>query len=87
MVLDLLALVIGGVYGYMKKGRQDKSEIFKKGLLWGLVVGLILAALAALTGQSSLGFGTDLVMIAISVLWIMALFILGVFIGDWLEHR
>ncbi|HUR26276.1 MAG TPA: hypothetical protein VM327_09720 [Candidatus Thermoplasmatota archaeon] len=77
----LLAFVIGLLYGALKRGRQDKSDLFKRGLLIGLVVGIVLALIGFLTGYPILGVGGFL-----AAIWgafvLTLLFILGVWIGD-----
>lgn len=87
MVWGWLVLVVGIVYGYMKKGKQDKSDIFKAGLLWGLILAVVFAGIGYLTDTNAIGFGADIVGYVISFVIMTLIFILGVFIGDWLEHR
>ena len=87
MVAGWLVIAVGIGYGYFKRGRQDKSEIFKAGVVWGLIIALVLAGIGWATETSLLGFGADFINIVISFVIILALFVLGVFIGDWLEHR
>lgn len=84
---ELLTLVVGVVYGYMKEGRQDKGQIFKTGLMWGLIVAAVLAVIGLLLGVGLFGGAFGFVAMFIGFVVLVALFILGVFIGDWLEHR
>ena len=85
----IVVFAIGIAYGYMSPGRQDKGQLLKKGLLWGLVVAVVMFLIGLLApefnplGLGRLGFlGTLLAALILSVL-----FILGVWLGDWLEHR
>lgn len=77
----LVAFVVGLVYGMLKAGKQDKSELFKRGLLIGLVVGIVLAVIGLLTGYGALGVAGF-----VAALWsafvLSLLFILGVWLGD-----
>lgn len=80
----IIALILGGVYGFAATGKQDKSSIFVNGLVIGLVVAGVFALIGVLSGAPALGIGSGL-----SFLWdaiiITLLFILGVFLGDLLE--
>ncbi len=87
MVYGWLSLLIGAGYGYFKKGKQDKSELFKTGFLWGLIIAVVLAAIGALTGGSALGLGRGFIGIILSVLIILVLFVLGVWLGDLIEEK
>lgn len=80
----LAAFVIGLVYGLVKAGKQDKSQLFKQGLVIGLVVGIVLALVGFLFGYPILGVAGF-----IAVVWgafvLTLLFILGVWLGDLLS--
>lgn len=79
----LVIFVIGILYGALKRGRQDKSDLFKQGLIIGIVLALVLVVIGALTGAPALGFG-GAVGIIIAAVVLSLLFILGVWIGDLL---
>lgn len=85
---ELLVLVIGIVYGYAKPGKQSKWQIFKTGLLIGIVLALLFAILGAfgdLRGLSADALGTGVVSIVVGVVILTIIFIVGVWIGDILE--
>lgn len=82
-----LALIVGIAYGYFSPGRQDKMDLFKKGLLYGAIIAVILAVVGLLFRQDVLGMGTGLVANIIAAIIITLLFIGGVWLGDWIEHR
>ena len=77
----LVAFVVGILYGALKAGRQDKSDLLKQGLVIGLVVALVLALIGFFTGYGALGVAGGL-----AVLWttliLTLLFVLGVWLGD-----
>ena len=77
----LVAFVVGILYGALKAGRQDKSSLFKQGLVIGLVVALVLALIGFFVGAPALGVGG-----ALAILWttliLTLLFVVGVWIGD-----
>ncbi len=88
MVLDLIALIAGIMYGYLKPGKEDKKALLKKGLLIGIIFSILFAGLAAIAGRSSLMFfAGSIIAIIIGVLFLTVLFIIGTFIGDWLEVK
>jgi cation transporter-like permease len=85
MVWGIIAFVVGIAYGWLARGRQDKSRLFVTALIWGFVIALVLALIGLLVGQSAIGLGQGVVGFFISVLIISLLFILGVWIGDLIE--
>lgn len=87
MVFGWLAFFGGIGYGYFKKGKQEKGQLFKTGLVWGLIIALVLAVIGALTGVSAVGFGTGLLGAVFSVIIIVLLFVVGVWLGDVLEEK
>lgn len=78
---QLLIFVIGILYGALKQGKQDKSDLFKQGLVIGLVLALVVAIIGLLTGQVFLGVAGALGFIFAAII-LSLLFILGVWIGD-----
>lgn len=82
-----LALILGIVYGYMTPGRQNKMDLFKTAILIGIVVGLVFAAIGWLTGINALGIGEGIIGVIIGALVIAVLFVVGAWIGDFLEER
>ncbi len=84
----LIVFVIGIAYGYMSPGRQDKGALFKKGLLWGLVVAVVVALLGFFFNSNPLGLGdAGFFSILISAIVLTLAFIVGVWIGDMIEGR
>jgi len=88
VLLEALTIAIGAVYGYMKPGKENRTELLKKGLLIGIILGLVLTGLGMLVNvkflllSSIVGF-----FIFVEVVILAVLFILGTFIGDWLEEK
>ena len=83
----ILVVLIGIAYGYFTPGRQSKMAILKRGLLWGLVIAIVFAALGFFFGVDPLGLAASPVSFFISFVVLTLLFILGVWIGDLIEGR
>lgn len=86
-MLGWLALFGGIAYGYFSPGRQDLKTLLKKGLIFGLILAVVLAVLGILMNFSILGFGDSFVGNIIGAVVVVLLFVGGVWLGDWLEHR
>ena len=89
MWFELLNLILGIAFGFFHKGKEDYYSLLKNGVVIGLVLGIIfvLAARYLVPGGMSLGigdFGTPGFFIEIFIFVIV--FILGTFVGDWLER-
>jgi hypothetical protein len=39
MLFGILAFIIGLVYGYAKPGKEERWELFKKGIIYGIILG------------------------------------------------
>ena len=81
----LLAFVIGLLYGWLKPGRQDKSQIMVKGLVIGLIVAVVLVLLGVVVGSNPVYFGAGVLGFILGVIIITLLFVLGVWLGDLIE--
>lgn len=81
----IVVIVIGVIYGYAKPGKQSKWQIFKTGLLIGIVLALLFALLGSTFGLSAIGIGGGFFGTIIDIVILTILFIIGVWIGDILE--
>lgn len=87
-MLDILAFLIGIGYGYFNPGREDKKGMLKKGAIYGLILGAIFAVLSVFFGGGSLMFAPASGFFAfLSVVYIVVIFIVGTWIGDWIEEK
>lgn len=82
----LVLFLVGILYGFLAHGKQDKSDLFKRGFLIGLVLALILAVLGYFAGAPALGVAGALGII-ISAIVLSLVFIIGVWLGDVLEPK
>ena len=86
MAVEVISLIAGIIYGYLKTGKEDRIVLFKSGFLLGMVVAVIIAGLVLISGISSmLIFVSSSIMIVLSIVLLTVLFIAGTFIGDWVE--
>jgi uncharacterized protein YacL len=86
-VWGILALLVGVLYGWLKAGVQDKSQILVQGLIIGLIVGLVLALLGYAVGSNPIYVGSGFLSVILGVLIITLLFVLGVWLGDLIEGK
>lgn len=88
VLLEVLTIAVGAIYGYLKPGKEDRTALLKKGVLIGIILGLVFTGLGMLVNikflllSSVVGF-----LMFIEVVIIAVLFILGTFIGDWVEEK
>ena len=86
--LEILIIIIGIIYGYMKPGKEDRSALLKKGVVIGIILGAITIVLGLLGGGRFLLFSSVVgTVVFIEVIILAVLFIIGTYIGDMLEGR
>ncbi len=85
---EILVIIIGIIYGYMKPGKEDRSALLKKGVVIGIILGAILVVLGFFGGKAILLLGTLAgALLFIEVIILAVLFIVGTYIGDMLERK
>jgi len=89
MWFELLILIVGISFGYIRSGKEDLGILVKQGLLIGIILGCILGILSIFApGGMSTGSGiVSAVDFAVRVIILAIIFIIGVMIGDFLETR
>ena len=87
MVLEFLVGIAGLIYGYVKPGKEDKMALLKKGSMIGLAFGVIFSLLGLFTGAGLLFAVSTVVGVLIAAIYLTVIFIIGTFIGDWLETK
>lgn len=83
----LLALLVGILYGWLKPGVQDKSQLLVRGLVFALILGVVLALFGYAIDSNPIYFGSGFVGLVLGVVIITLLFILGVWLGDLIEGK
>lgn len=89
MWFELLNLILGIVFGFFHKGKEDYYSLLKTGVIVGLVLGIVsvLAAQNIVHGGTSLDFGEfGAAGFFIEIFIFLVIFILGAFAGDQLER-
>jgi uncharacterized membrane protein len=86
--VELIAFLIGVVYGFVNPGKENRLNILKKALIIGIVIGLFIGLIAALfipiVGILVAGIGA--LSFAFLALYFTVFFVIGTFIGDALER-
>jgi uncharacterized membrane protein len=86
--LEILIIIIGIIYGYMKPGKEDRSALLKKGVVIGIILGAIMVVLGLIGGGGILLLGSLAgAIVFIEVIILAVLFIIGTYIGDILERK
>ena len=87
-ILEILIIIIGIIYGYLKPGKEDRSTLLKKGVVIGIILGAIMVVLGLIGGRWILLLGTLAgAVVFIEVIILAVLFIIGTYIGDMLERK
>ena len=90
MMLVLLDLIIGIVFGFVHKGKEDYGGLLRNSAISGLVIGIIFILLSAFffPDQASLiGGFTGILGIFVLIILYVIIFIIGAFIGDVFESK
>lgn len=86
----LIPLLVGIAVGYFSPGRQDKSTLFKRGIIWALVIAAVIVVIGWVTNTDPMtmtGLGTGYVSLVISFVVALLIFLVGVWLGDMIEGR
>jgi uncharacterized membrane protein len=88
MWLELLNFIIGIAFGFFHHGKEDLMGILKNSAIIGIVLGIIfvLVSMFLVPGgiSSDVGF-LGVFGFFIEIIIFVIIFIVGAFIGDWLE--
>ena len=84
-LIETLTFVLGIIYGYVSPGRENRGALLRKGLIIGVVLAIILVAVGLFVGGTIMALSGMAVFIEVVILTV--LFIIGTWIGDWLEGR
>ncbi len=88
MYLEIFVFLIGLIYAFVRSGKENRSRLFRNGLTIGIILALILVGLGVLTGGAVLLIGTIVgIYVLIEIVILTILFIVGTYIGDWLEIK
>jgi hypothetical protein len=90
MWFELLVLIIGIAYGFLHKGKEDKGALLKMGAIIGIALGILFGLAAMFIVPGGLGIGVGIIGglgIFIGIIILAVIFVIGVFIGDFLEDK
>ena len=89
MILEILTFLLGIIYGYSRKGKEDLLGILKAALKVSIILGIILAIASFLIlPHPAVLFlaGVGFFAILFVILYFVVIFLIGVVIGDLLER-
>jgi hypothetical protein len=86
-IITILVFIIGVIYGYVKPGKEPRWELFKKGALYGVILGIICGLIFFFSGEGLLVFEASVMLVVIAAILFAAIFIFGTFIGDVFETK
>ena len=89
MLFEILNLIFGIAFGFFHKGKEDYYGLLKNGVIAGLVLGIVfvLAEQYLVPGSTSINFGSmGAAGFFIEIFFFLVIFIIGTFVGDWLER-
>ena len=84
MILEILAFIIGLIYGYVKPGKEERWALFKKGIVYGIILGVLFGVIGFFVGGLFF-FAVGAIGIFIGMVVLVIAFIIGTFVGDLLE--
>jgi 4-hydroxybenzoate polyprenyltransferase len=85
-VFELLILIIGIAFGYLRKGKEDFRGLLKTGAIIGIVLAVLFGLVAFLFAPGAIGLGLAPAALAFSWSHPACDYLpRRVFIGDWLE--
>lgn len=88
MLFELLNLILGIVFGFFHRGKEDYIAFLRNGGIAGLLLGIIfvLAARYLIPGELSIDFGIPgIVGIFVGIFIFLIIFLAGTYIGDTIE--
>ena len=86
--LELLNFIIGISFGFFHRGKEDFNGILRNSAIVGIVLGIIFVLAAKYLLPADIINEVDFLGvfgIFITILIFVIIFIVGAFIGDWLE--
>jgi len=88
MWLELLNFIIGIAFGFFHHGKEDLMGILRNSAIIGIVLGIIFVLVSGFLIPEGISIGVGFLGVFgffIEILLFVIIFIVGAFIGDWLE--
>jgi hypothetical protein len=89
MLVELLDLLVGLVFGFLHKGKEDYGNILRNAAIAGIGAGIIFLLITILLapGSMSISFSSlGAIGFIIEILIFVIIFVTGAFIGDQIER-
>ncbi len=88
MWFELLNFIIGIAFGFLHRGKEDFMGILRNGAIAGLILGIIFVLISTFVVPGGMSLNASFLGIFgifIVIILYVIIFIVGAFIGDWLE--
>ncbi|WP_321506206.1 DUF5518 domain-containing protein [uncultured Methanoregula sp.] len=89
MWFELLALIFGAAFGFFHRGKEDYKGLLRNGAITGIVTGIIFVLLTLFLVPGGMGIDVSFLGVfgfVIVIVIFVLIFIVGAFLGDWLER-
>ena len=86
--LFILNLILGIVFGFLHRGKEDYTDLLRNGAIAGILLGVIFVLAALYLPPVGMNFDVGLPGVSglfIEIIIFLIIFILGAFIGDKIE--
>ena len=88
MWLELLNFILGITFGYFHRGKEDLAGILRNGAIAGIILGIIFVLFSIFFVPEDTSISINFLGvfgIFVEIIIFVLIFIMGAFIGDWLE--
>lgn len=88
MWFELLNFIFGIAFGFFHKGKEDLMGLLKNGAIVGIVLGIIFVLVSMFLVHDGISIGVGFLGvfgIFIEIMIFVLIFIVGAYLGDWLE--
>lgn len=88
MLLEILNLILGIVFGFFHRGKEDYTGLLRNGAIAGLLLGIIFVFAEQYLVPGGISIKLDflgILGIFVEIIIFLIIFIMGAFIGDKLE--
>ena len=88
MWFELLNFILGIAFGFFHRGKEDLAGILRNGAIAGIILGIIFVLFSIFFVPEGTSISVNFLGvfgIFVEIIIFVLIFIVGAFIGDWLE--